>query len=420
MATKQRKRPRSHAARLESLAEVAVKVGVNIQPGQELVMTASTEALPLVRLITKHAYLNGASLVTTFFSDEQSTLARYRGAPDGSFDVAAGWLFEGMAKAFGNGAARLAVVGENPELLANEDSEKVSRAARARGAAYKPAAKFMADFAINWSICSYATKAWSRKVFPDLAPRDAQKALFDAIFKASRSDCEDPIANWKAHNLALSAHTKYLDEMNFATLHFRGPGTDLKVGLADNHKWCAAGGKAQNGVFCNANVPSEEVFTTPQKMRVESIASSTKPLNLGGTIVDNIRIRFEGGKVVEAGATRGSDALQRLIGTDEGARRLGEVALVPHSSPISQSGILFYETLFDENAACHIALGEAYTECFQNRSGLKADDYAALGANVSNIHVDWMIGSDKVDVDGITQSGLVVPVMRKGEWVYRR
>lgn len=417
MASKPRGRKAlSQAARLDRLALVATKVGVNVQPGQELIIGASVESLPLVRLITKHAYEAGASLVTTFFNDPQMSLTRYRCAADGTLDTTSGWLFDGMAKALENGAARLSVVGDDPELLASVDPAKVARAGRARSRAFRPVIEHITDFRINWSICAYAGKAWSRKVFPDLSPREAQAALFDAIFKASRVDADDPIAAWQEHNANLLTRAHWLNQKSFATMHFRGPGTDLKVGLADNHAWCAAGAKARNGVFCNANVPTEEVFTTPHRLRVDGIVTSTKPLNYQGTVLDGIRVRFEGGKVVEASAAKGDAVLQKMIGTDEGARRLGEVALVPHSSPISASGILFYETLFDENAACHIAFGEAYTECFRNRESLKADDYAALGANVSNIHVDWMIGSGKVDVDGIHANGSVEAVMRKGEW----
>ncbi|RUX02989.1 aminopeptidase, partial [Mesorhizobium sp. M8A.F.Ca.ET.023.01.1.1] len=229
-------------------------------------------------------------------------------------------------------------------------------------------------------------------------------------------DVEDPIANWKAHNAALRGRTEWLNGHDFHALHFTGPGTDLTVGLADGHEWMGGASTAKNGVTCNPNIPTEEVFTTPHARRVEGHVSSTKPLSYQGTLIDDISVRFEGGRIVEAKASKGEDVLKKVLDTDEGARRLGEVALVPHSSPISASGLLFFNTLFDENAACHIALGQCYSKCFVDGASLSQDEIGARGGNKSFIHIDWMIGSDKIDIDGIAKDGSRVPVMRKGEW----
>lgn len=407
----------THDVKLDRLGEVAVKVGLGLQPGQELVMTAPIDALPLVRRITEHAYKAGASLVTTLFSDEEATLMRFRHAPDGSFDTASGWLFEGMANAFRNGAARLAIAGENPSLLSGQNPDRVARANRARSRAYQPALELIAGFDINWTIVSYASAAWAKSVFPDENETVAVAKLWDAIFSASRVDRVDPVAAWAEHNDALHARTKLLNAKRYHALHFTGPGTDLVVGLADDHEWEGGAGTAKNGIVCNPNIPSEEVFTTPHKDRVSGTVTSTKPLSYQGTLIDEISVRFEEGRIVEATARTGADVLNKVLETDEGAARLGEVALVPHSSPISASGLLFYNTLYDENAACHIALGQAYAKCIRGGDTMTADELSAKGANRSLIHIDWMIGSGEVDIDGLSESGAAEPIMRKGEWV---
>lgn len=402
--------------KLDKLAEVAVKVGLQLKANQDLVITAPIAALPLVREITKHAYMAGAGLVSTFYSDEETTLARYRHAPDASFDKAASWLYDGMAKAYEGGAARLAISGDNPMMLANEDPQKVARANKANSIAYKPALEKISNFDINWHICSYPNPSWARQVFPDLPEEEAVHKLAEAIFSASRINTPDPIAAWAEHNANLKKRSSWLNGERFAALHFTGPGTDLTVGLADGHEWHGGASTAKNGITCNPNIPTEEVFTTPHALKVEGTVSSTKPLSHQGTLIDNIQVRFEAGRIVEAKASKGESVLNKVLDTDDGARRLGEVALVPHSSPISASGILFYNTLFDENASCHIALGQCYSKCFLNGASLTPDQIKAQGGNSSLIHIDWMIGSNQVDIDGIRADGAKVPVMRKGEW----
>ena len=408
--------PSIDPVKLDRLAEVAVKVGLRLQPGQDLVMTAPVAALPLVRRIAEHAYEAGAGLVTPFLADEEVTLARYRSGPDDSFDRAAGWLYEGMAKAFSNNAARLAIAGDNPMLLSEQDPAKVARANKANSIAYQPALEKIAGFDINWNIVAFPNPSWAKLVFPGEDETVAVARLADAIFAASRVDRDDPVAEWEAHNRRLAQRTAWLNGQNFHALHFSGPGTDLTVGLADGHEWHGGQSEAKNGIVCNPNIPTEEVFTTPHARRVEGRVTATKPLSHQGTLIENIEVRFEGGRIVEAKATRGEDVLKKVLETDEGASRLGEVALVPHSSPISQSGLLFYNTLFDENAACHIALGQCYSKCFVDGASLTPDQIAAQGGNKSFIHIDWMIGSAEIDIDGLHADGRRVPVMRKGEW----
>jgi aminopeptidase len=403
--------------RLDRLAEVAVRVGLGLQKGQEVVMTAPVEALPLVRRINEHAYRAGASLVTPLLSDDALTLQRFRHAPNESFDKASGWLFDGMAQAFKNGAARLAIVGDDPSLLSAQDPERVARANRARSTAYRPALEYIVNFDVNWNIVSYATPAWAKAVFPDLPVATAVERLWDAIFAASRVDGADPIAEWKQHNAMLSHRTAYLNEKRFYALRFQGPDTNLTVGLADDHWWEGGASTAKNGILCNPNIPTEEVFTTPHMARVEGVVRSTKPLSYQGTLIEDIAVRFEGGRIVQSSSRTGADVLTKVLATDEGAARLGEVALVPHSSPISKSGVLFLNTLFDENASSHIALGQAYSKCLRNGTAMTPQELAERGANNSLIHIDWMIGSDKINVDGINADRGTEPLMRNGEWV---
>ena len=402
--------------KLDQLAKVAIHVGLGLKPGQELVMTASLDAVPLVRRITEQAYRAGAALVTTLYGDDATALMRYQLAPDESFDHAPAWLYEGMAAAFKKGSARLAVTGADPLLLSNEDPEKVSRANRANSKAYAPALELIARHEINWTIVAAATPSWARAMFPNDPAEIALAKLWEAIFQTSRINCDDPVAAWKAHDAGLRKRAAFLNEKRFAALQYRGPGTDFRLGLADDHLWIGGGTTAGNGIYCIPNIPTEEVFTTPHKDHAEGTVTASKPLSYMGTMIEGIQVRFEGGRIVQARATRGQEVLEKLIATDEGSARLGEVALVPHSSPIAHSGLTFLNTLFDENAASHIALGQSYSSCIRDGDKLSKEELAARGANESLIHVDWMIGSGELDIDGVTSSGATEPLMRKGEW----
>jgi aminopeptidase len=405
--------------KLDRLAEVAVHVGLGgFREGQELVLTAPTDALPLVRKITDQAYRAGAKLVTTFFADDALVLSRFINAPDASFDYAPAWLQDGIAAAFRKGAARMAIAGANPALLSGQDPAKVSRANIAASKAAKPAMEMITRHEINWTIVAAATAEWAKLVFPGEAVDTAMAKLWEAIFATSRITGDDPVADWRAHGERLKQRVDLLNGKRYAAIHFksRDGETDLRVGLADQHLWAGGGTTAGNGIYCQPNIPTEECFTTPHKDRIDGIVRASKPLSHQGTLIENIRCRFEGGKIVEAQATAGEDVLNRLISTDEGARRLGEVALVPASSPIASSGMLFWSTLFDENAASHIALGQAYSTCLIGGEKMSESELSGLGANSSLIHVDWMIGTAGMDVDGITASGTAEPLMRAGDW----
>lgn len=404
------------SAHIDRLAELAVKTGLALKPGQDLMITAPIEALPLVRKITDHAYKSGACVVTPIFSDPEMVLSRYRNALDPSFDRAANWLYDGMGAAFDNNTARLAVVGDDPMLLANEDPEKVGRVNKANSQALTPARERITRFDINWNIVAWPGLAWAKRMFPDLPENEAQAKLAEAIFSASRVNVSNPIEAWNSHNKNLRKRSDWLNQQNFASLHFSGPGTDLTVGLADGHEWMGGASLARNGITCNPNIPSEEVFTTPHYMKVQGKVSSTKPLSHQGTLIDNICVKFEAGSITEAHASKGEEVLLKVLDSDEGARRLGEVALVPHSSPISQSRLLFYNTLFDENAASHIALGQCYSKCFKDGENLSKDEIIKRGGNSSMIHIDWMIGSEEINVDGMNSNGASIPIFRNGEW----
>ena len=327
--------------KLDRLAEVAVRIGVGLQPGQELLLTAPTEALPLVRLITAHAYKAGAKLVTAFFTDDALTLARYQSAPDDSFDFAPAWFHDAIATAYKSGAARMGITGANPALLARQDPAKVSRANIAASRASKPAMEIITRHEINWTILAAATPAWAALVFPQDAPDAALTRLWDAIFLSSRITSADPVAEWQQHGAALKRRVDLLNNHRFHSLRFFTPdgSTDLTVGLADNHLWAGGGTTAGNGIYCQPNIPTEECFTTPHTHRVNGVVAASKPLSHQGTLIENIRCTFKDGKIVHATATAGEAALNKLISTDEGARQLGEVALVPHNSPIAQSGV---------------------------------------------------------------------------------
>ena len=404
---------------LDRLAEVSIQVGLNLQKGQNLIITAPVEALPLVRRLSAEAYRRGAGIVTSMLSDDILTLDRYRFASDESLDAAPDWMFNAMANAFDNNTARLAVSAANPLLLSEQDPSRVARAGKSMSMASKPAMERITNFVTNWNIVSFPGAAWAKKVFPDLSESDAISELAKAIFSISRVDNPDPIGAWKLHQETLNERQEWLNTQNFHALRYKAPGTDLEIGLADGHEWKGGASTAKNGITCTPNIPTEEVFTTPHSHRVNGVVRASKPLVHRGTLIDGIEVVFEDGKITDAKASKGEEVFLNLIDTDEGARRLGEVALVPHSSPISKSGLLFYNTLYDENASSHIALGQCYSKCFKGDIGINSEAVREAGGNSSNIHVDWMIGSERMDIDGITADGNIKSVMRGGEWSYK-
>lgn len=402
---------------LTNYAILAVEVGMNVQEGQKVIIRAPIESVELVRKVTDHAYKRGASVVTTLYDDDYTILSKYKNGNDSSFDEVDDWLIKGQTEGYKDGAARLAILGRNPTLLKGIDPSLISRQAKARAPINKEMMKLVTDSHSQWSIISYATDEWAKQVFPNDTLHEAVNKLWNAIFSACRVDNDDPIAEWNIHNKNLQERSKWMNDIQFDALHYVGPETDIVVGLAKDHVWEGGSGVGNNGITFNANIPTEEIFTTPHKDKVDGTIVATKPLLYRGTMINGIRAVFKDGKSVEVTATEGQQVLLDMINEDEGASRLGEVALVPNSSPISASGILFKETLFDENAASHFAFGQSYSKCMKEYEDANTvDDLKARGANQSQIHVDWMIGSGYMNVYGI-KDGTETLIMQNGEWV---
>ncbi|MHB8749830.1 MAG: aminopeptidase [Aggregatilineales bacterium] len=408
---------------LEKYAEVIVKVGLNLQPGQRLLIhgyraPAEPEAIPLVRQIALKAYEAGVRFVDAMFGDEQLNLIRFQHAPRDSFEEFQTWLADARLAYVQRGDAILAINGHDPDLLSDQDPALIATLQRAMSQYTKTVQELLANNATPWLVIAVPTAAWSAKVFPNLPPEKRDAKLWDAIFKACRIKQADPVAGWRVHGKELGIRSDYLTGKRYTALKYTAPGTKLTVGLPAGHIWQGGGSTSQNGISFVPNIPTEEVFTLPHKDQTEGVVSATKPLSVNGTLIDKFSLTFEAGRVVNAVAEQGESNLRRLLDTDENARRIGEVALVPDNSPISQSGLVFYNTLFDENASNHIALGNAYPVNLKGGEGMSAEAFAAAGGNQSLIHVDFMIGSGQMDVDGITQSGTTEPVMRDGNWAF--
>jgi len=404
---------------LEKYAEVIIKVGLNLQSGQRLLITqAPLELAPLVRLIAKKAYQAGTRLVDVIWNDDQLQLLRFQHAPRDSFDEFPTWwssaAFEG-AKA---GDAVLKFIAEDPDLLLEQDLELVATASQIQAKHLKPAADLQYRNAMNWTVVTAPVDGWTEKVFPDLSPNSRKAKFWDTIFDICRVKHKDPVSAWREHINQLVARCDYLNHKRYATLKLTAPGTDLTVVLPKEHVWQNARATTQNGIDFTANIPTEEIFTLPHKDKTEGIVTATKPLSHGGVLIEDFSLTFAKGRVIKASAAKGEEVLRKLIETDEGASQLGEVALVPHISRISKSGLIFYNILIDENAANHIALGEAFRDSMDGGETKSNDEFSAAGGNQSLIHVDFMIGSGEMDVDGLTEGGVAEPVMRNGEWAF--
>ena len=403
---------------LEKYAEVIVKVGLNLQEGQRLFIAAGLNTAPLIREVTAKAYQNGAPLVTVLWDDEELKKIRHQYAPRDSFEEFPEWVARGILENAERGDAYLSVTGLDPDLLAGFDPELIALELKTRAKHYKPALNLISNGGVQWTVVCPPTPKWAAKIFPDLSEEEAEEKLWGVMEKLCRLDYDDPVTAWQQHLSDLSKRHDYLNNMQFETLHFRGPGTDLKVGMPKDHIWKGGSGKTQGGVDFTANLPTEEVFSMPHKDRVEGTVHSTKPLNYFGNLIEDFSLTFEKGRVVDFSAKKGEETLRKMLESDENAKQLGEVALVPYYSPISESGLIFFNTLYDENAACHLALGSAYRINIKDGVKMSDEELDAAGVNDSLIHVDFMIGSDKVDIDGITPDGSVIPLMKKGAWAF--
>ena len=402
--------------KLANYADLLVKVGVNLQPGGKLFVQAPLEAAELVRMVVARAWAAGAVAVEVEYQDQQLSRLMYDHAPDAALDYAPAWSIEQAMHRMDDGYAFLSIDGSDPNLLRGADQGKIARRSKLTAQVGRPVSERMMAFEVNWSIGAMPVPSWAARVFPGVPLAQATAQLWDAIFATTRADGPDPVAAWQAHLARLDDVTAHLNARRYHALHFRNAGTDLTVGLADGHLWKGGGGPAQTGIVGVPNLPTDEVFTAPHRERIAGHVSASKPLSVRGTLIEGIRMRFEAGRVVEATATQGQAVLDALLNTDEGARSLGEVALVEHDSPVARTGLLFFNTLFDENAASHIALGRAYA--FNVEGSEQPGRMEAAGANDSLIHVDWMIGTPDTDVDGVYEDGRRESVMRGGKWAY--
>ena len=396
--------------RLQRYARLAVKVGLNLQPGQILGVNALVEHAPFARAIAKEAYAAGARYVDVQYSDQHVRRAHIECAAEDQLGFSPPWLVERLDELGSVGGALLAITGNpEPELFADLDGERVGKA-RMREVA--EASFRLTDGVCNWTIVAYPNDGWATTVFdePDV------ERLWDAVSHAVRLDTADPVAAWNDHIGRLQERAKALNERKFDHLRYRGPGTDLIVGLHAESEWQAALDHS-NGIDHVANMPTEEVFTTPDARRVEGTVRATLPLQIQGNIVRGLEVRFENGHAVEVRASSGEEVMRTHVATDAGATRLGEVALVDRHSAVGDTGLVFYDTLFDENASTHIALGAAIVQAVGWAPALSADERAERGVNQSSIHTDFMIGSNELEVDGVTADGQEVPILRGGDWV---
>ncbi len=408
---------------LSRYADLVIRVGLNLQAGQRLLILGplanggvALDAAPLVRAVSARAYEAGAPLVEVLWGDESLAVLRYRHAPPESFGQVSAWLPGALVEHVAAGHATLSISANDPDLLQSAAPERVAAIQSAIAHAVRPFRDKISRNATNWSVVAAPAASWAARVFPGL-PRDEQVArLSTAIARLCRLDAPDPTAAWQSHLDALTERTALLNERRYDALRYRGPGTDLTVGLATGHIWTGGRSRSANGIVFAANLPTEEVFTMPARDRVDGHVRASKPLSYGGTLIEDFSFTFEAGRIVDVRAARAEQVLRDLVATDPGAARLGEIALVPHSSPISQAGHLFFNTLFDENAASHLAIGAAYAFTLQGGEAMTPEAFERAGGNRSATHVDFMIGSGELDIDGVLAGGTTEPVMRAGEW----
>jgi aminopeptidase len=403
---------------LQKYADLAVKVGVNVQKGQTLVVGATLDAAEFVRLVVKSAYETGAKNVIVNWSDDVVSRTKYELAPDEAFTEYPVHRANEQIELAEQGAAFMAIISASPDLLKGVNPDRIANFQKAAGTALAKYRQMAQSDKVSWTVIAVPSPAWAAMVFPDAPSEKQVDLLWDAIFKATRVDVENPVEAWNVHNDNLHEKVSYLNEKRYQKLHYTAPGTDLTIELPKNHLWVGAGSVNEKGTEFMANMPTEEVFTVPYRTGVNGTVASTKPLSYGGNIIDRFSITFENGRIVGYKAEVGEEILKRLVETDEGSHYLGEVALVPYNSPISQSNVLFFNTLFDENASNHLAIGSAYAFCIEGGKEMSPEELKENGLNESLTHVDFMIGSQEMNIDGITADGITEPVFRNGNWAF--
>ena len=402
--------------KLSKYAELIVKVGVNIQEGQSLAVSSSIEAAPITRQVVKKAYEAGAKHVYVDWVDDEVSRIKYELAPDEAFNEFPDWLVAQKETLVEQNGAFLSIVSQSPDLLKGIEPKRIADFQKVSGQALNKFRQAVQSDKMSWCVAAAAGKEWADKIFPN--SEDSMELLWDAIFKAVRVDSEDLVATWKEHDETLHEKADYLNAKKYKALHYKAPGTDLTIELPEKHKWCGAGSVNSKGITFMANLPTEEVFTVPHKEGVNGTVTSTKPLSYGGNLINNFTLTFENGRIVNVQAETGEEVLKNLIASDEGSSYLGEVALVPHHSPISNMNILFYNTLYDENASNHLAIGSGYAFCLEGGKEMNEDELTENGVNSSINHVDFMIGSADMDIDGELADGTKEPIFRKGNWAF--
>ncbi|MBO8161254.1 MAG: aminopeptidase [Thermosipho sp. (in: Bacteria)] len=397
---------------LKKYAEVVLKIGLNLQKGQRLFIRAPIDARDFVETITDIAYDLGAYDVYVKWSDEVLTKIKLKKASDDALKEVPEWEIKASEDLLNKKAALLSITGGDPDILKDVPPNKIGIAAKARNLAMKDISKRIMSNEISWCVAAYPTEKWAKKVF---GTDNSKEKLFEYILKSSRIE-GDPVENWKEHISNLQRITNFLNKMQFDFLHYEGPGTDLKVGLPKNHVWISGAQDNSDGITFVPNIPTEEIFTAPHKDQINGIVKNSLPLAYAGNIIDNFTLEFKDGKIVNYKAETGEDVLKTILETDEGAKSLGEVALVPVDSPIYQMKTIFYNTLFDENAASHFAFGRAYSSCIKNGEKLSEEELKAAGLNVSITHVDFMIGNEQMKVTGY-KNGEKIVIMENGKWI---
>ncbi|UXU84750.1 aminopeptidase [Mammaliicoccus sciuri] len=403
---------------LQKYAELLVKVGLNVQEKEPVYIQASIDASEFVHLVVEEAYKIGAEDVKVSYKDDRIAQLKYQYEPEAFFENVKQYDIDEKMDYLDRKAAFLSIVSSSPDSLKDADPNKIRKAMAANGKAFKDYMVAVQSDRMSWCVASYPSVGWAKMMFPELSDDEAVNKLLETILKTVRVDQEDPVKAWEEHDHLLHEKADYLNNKKYKALHYKSEGTDLTIELPNGQYWSGASSVNSKGNSFVANMPTEEVFTAPHKNGVNGTVSNTLPLSYSGNIIDDFTLTFKDGEVVDYKAGVGEEILKSILETDEGSKRLGEVALVPVDSPISNMNTLFYNTLFDENASCHIALGSAYAFCIEGGKDMTAEQLAENGLNDSTTHVDFMIGSKDLSIDGILENGEKEPVFRDGNWAF--
>lgn len=403
---------------LKKYAELLVKVGLNVQEKEPVYIQASIDASEFVHLVVEEAYKIGAEDVKVSYKDDRIAQLKYQYEPESFFENVKQYDIDEKMDYLDRKAAFLSIVSSSPDSLKDADPNKIRKSMAANGKAFKDYMVAVQSDRMSWCVSSYPSVGWAKMMFPELSDDEAVNKLLETILKTVRVDQEDPVKAWEEHDHLLHEKADYLNNKKYKALHYKSEGTDLTIELPNGQYWSGASSVNSKGNSFVANMPTEEVFTAPHKNGVNGTVSNTLPLSYSGNIIDDFTLTFKDGEVVDYKAGVGEEILKSILETDEGSKRLGEVALVPVDSPISNMNTLFYNTLFDENASCHIALGSAYAFCIEGGKDMTAEQLAENGLNDSTTHVDFMIGSKDLSIDGILENGEKEPVFRDGNWAF--